>query len=418
MRFNRRELLGSVAASLVVPGTLARAAPITQRKFLFVFCPGGWDTTMVFAPIWSHYIEHHNYEEAASIGNIPYTTAFTRPAVDTLLEQYGDKTAFVNGILVPSVAHDVCTHWAMTGESQAKRDDWVSIIAGNAEGNLLLPNVHISGPIFPHDYPTSSVRIGSNGQLADLLSGQALHKSAVAVGGLPPDVRALQDSVLASRLDRWTVGRSDPAGMIVGEDEYLSRFRAEGLNEHLDILSGDTTDLMTAMSVGVSCLEAGLSRTAIVGYGMGGNGAWDLHAVVEFQDPMYQELFSALTAALDQLAAAPGANGGTLLDETTVVVLSEMGRTPSFNAAKGKDHWTYTSAMLIGSGIRGDQVIGGYDDGLIGEACNLDSGQVDANGTTLLPGHIGATLLHLADIDPDEYLEPGEGEVIPALLDI
>jgi hypothetical protein len=38
--------------------------------------------------------------------------------------------------------------------------------------------------------------------------------------------------------------------------------------------------------------------------------------------------------------------------ETLMLVLSEMGRTPSSLPTLGKDHWPVTSAMLLGAGVR------------------------------------------------------------------
>ena len=40
------------------------------------------------------------------------------------------------------------------------------------------------------------------------------------------------------------------------------------------------------------------------------------------------------------------------MDELTVVVLSEMTRTPKFNVSGGKDPWPYTSALLLGHGLQ------------------------------------------------------------------
>jgi hypothetical protein len=51
-----------------------------------------------------------------------------------------------------------------------------------------------------------------------------------------------------------------------------------------------------------------------------------------------------------------------LLDETLVVVLSEMGRTPKINKDGGRDHWTYCySVVLAGAGIKGGSVYGASD---------------------------------------------------------
>ena len=86
--------------------------------------------------------------------------------------------------------------------------------------------------------------------------------------------------------------------------------------------------------------------------------AWDTHTrnfpiLKENKLPGLDQTFSALMEDLD-------ARG--LMDETLVVVMSEMGRTPKINGNGGRDHWTYCyGALLAGAGIRGGTVYGESD---------------------------------------------------------
>ena len=86
--------------------------------------------------------------------------------------------------------------------------------------------------------------------------------------------------------------------------------------------------------------------------------AWDTHTrnfsiLRENKLPGLDQTYSALLADL---------NGRGLLDETLVVVMSEMGRTPRINGNGGRDHWTYCySALFAGAGIRGGTVYGESD---------------------------------------------------------
>ena len=51
-----------------------------------------------------------------------------------------------------------------------------------------------------------------------------------------------------------------------------------------------------------------------------------------------------------------------LLDQTLVVVMGEMGRTPKINAKGGRDHWgKIAPLMLSGGGLKMGQVIGASD---------------------------------------------------------
>jgi uncharacterized protein (DUF1501 family) len=102
-----------------------------------------------------------------------------------------------------------------------------------------------------------------------------------------------------------------------------------------------------------------------------------------------------------------------------VVVFSEMNRFPVLNGSGGKDHWTTTSLMLMGGGIRGDQVVGAYNADMGGIPVVPDTGELDESGTSgvlIDPSHIGATLLHLAGVDPGPILG-AEMEPLTCLLE-
>jgi hypothetical protein len=136
--------------------------------------------------------------------------------------------------------------------------------------------------------------------------------------------------------------------------------------------------------------------------------AWDQHSDIGHQSTSFEELFQHLDLLTTELATRTG-RAGPLLDEVTVLVCSEMGRHPALNLQGGKDHWTYTSCLLFGAGVRGDVHVGGYDEGGFGRTVDLASG--GDGGVSVLPGNLGATLLALGDVDPG-----GVGEVIGAVV--
>lgn len=86
--------------------------------------------------------------------------------------------------------------------------------------------------------------------------------------------------------------------------------------------------------------------------------AWDTHtrnfAILKDNNlPEFDRTYSALLQDLDDRG---------MLDETLVVVMSEMGRTPRINANAGRDHWTFCYGMwFAGGGIRGGSVYGASD---------------------------------------------------------
>lgn len=69
--------------------------------------------------------------------------------------------------------------------------------------------------------------------------------------------------------------------------------------------------------------------------------------------PYADRAFSALVTDLDERG---------LLDETLVVMMGEMGRTPRINARAGRDHWSMAQTIVFaGGGTKPGQVIGATD---------------------------------------------------------
>jgi hypothetical protein len=88
------------------------------------------------------------------------------------------------------------------------------------------------------------------------------------------------------------------------------------------------------------------------------NQVWDTHErnfpiLKDNHLPQLDQTYAALMEDLEDRG---------LLDETLVVMMGEMGRTPAINANGGRDHWTFCySIMLAGAGVRGGSVYGASD---------------------------------------------------------
>jgi hypothetical protein len=88
------------------------------------------------------------------------------------------------------------------------------------------------------------------------------------------------------------------------------------------------------------------------------HGSWDTHfsqfpSLENDLIPHADRAFSALITDLSQRG---------LLEETLVVMMGEMGRTPKINAQAGRDHWSMAQSVLFaGGGVKGGQVIGATD---------------------------------------------------------
>jgi uncharacterized protein (DUF1501 family) len=85
-----------------------------------------------------------------------------------------------------------------------------------------------------------------------------------------------------------------------------------------------------------------------------------------------------------------------------VVVGSDFGRTPMYNAQNGKDHWNITSMMFMGPGIPGDRVVGATDENQKAKKVDPRTLAEAESGTRIRCEHVQKALRKLAGIDGSE----------------
>ncbi|MBM3459714.1 MAG: DUF1501 domain-containing protein, partial [Armatimonadetes bacterium] len=117
---------------------------------------------------------------------------------------------------------------------------------------------------------------------------------------------------------------------------------------------------------------------------------WDTHSnnFKTLKDTFAPRLDGALSALLDDMERSEK------LARTTLVILSEFGRTPKVNKDAGRDHWAPCNvALFAGAGIRAGQVLGASD----AEAAY-------PVGRGFSPEEITATVYHLLGVDREREL--------------
>jgi uncharacterized protein (DUF1501 family) len=211
------------------------------------------------------------------------------------------------------------------------------------------------------------------------------------------------DAVLRDRMRRFAGSRTSFAHsraleMLASHDRSAElearRFEAG--------LQRGTDSLLDRAILATELMRLGLSRCAMLNI----PGGWDTHGGNQDVGPQLDDFFNDLDALMVHLASTPGASATRLIDEVTIVVLSELGRTPKFNGSMGRDHWPYTSMLVAGSGVRGDHVSGATDEGFQQLPIDLSTGLPDAAGAALGTEHVGVALLRLGGVDPESAL-PG-----------
>jgi hypothetical protein len=126
---------------------------------------------------------------------------------------------------------------------------------------------------------------------------------------------------------------------------------------------------------------------------------WDTHTrnfhiLRDTNLPNFDQTYSTLLEDLNERG---------LLDETLVVVMSEMGRTPRVNGNAGRDHWTFCYGMFFaGAGIRGGTVCGESD----AQAAYVKDRPVSTSD-------VCATIYQCLGIDPDMTVPDRSGRPMP-----
>ncbi len=402
-------LAGAASLGLLgLPGRALAGPSTNPLKFVFVMNYGGWDPTRVFATEFSNpNVDMERDAEEASFGDLRFVDHAGRPSVRAFFERYGSRSVVFNGLLVPSVAHDNCLRIALTGSTAQDRSDWGAILAGSRGADFPIPQVVVGGPSFPGEFGAFVTRTGTSGQIEGLLSGDIAAWSDTPVGR--PSARAddVMDAWLARRFAAAADGARPGREAVLRGSLDVALDRARYLRDLLHVVDWNTSTSRGQASLAVDLLGLQVSRVATLGFSAG----WDTHSANDTtQSSNFESLFAYLLDLVERLGEQPGEAGGTLADETVLVVLSEMGRTPRLNSTDGKDHWPYTSALVMGPGITGGRVIGAFDDYYYGRTIDPASGDVADGATSLSAEVLGATLLALADVDPEEYT-PGVSPV-------
>ena len=173
----------------------------------------------------------------------------------------------------------------------------------------------------------------------------------------------------------------------------LLRERREELAALFDRSSSSADD---NLDLAIDLLAGGWARSVLVDT----RYYFDTHDNNQDQSGLNDRLFRSLSRMMQRL------EDQGILDDTLVVVTSEMTRSLKLNRYSGKDHWPLVGYLLMGGGVRGGRRIGQTDDVVSPMPIDLITGAVDPNGS--VPGYdqMFAGILELLDVDPEAYM-PG-----------
>jgi uncharacterized protein (DUF1501 family) len=409
-----RDLTRRRVLQLGAAGAAMLASPLPLRRtawaaggaphFLVVFqADGGWDPTQVF--------DVHDPADATdgvdvdvpgqpasqitTVGGITYVSnPVTRPAVDTFFTNWASRTAVVNGVLTRSTSHSQSQQLVLTGYLDPTRPDIAVMAAHHGGADLPLPHLLVNGTSFAGPFAALSGRLG--GQMGAAIAYNELEDDRHAVSEVGEAY--IRDALAAER----AVDAARPVSAISARFAEFADGNTRGdllaeLAAAVDIDSNDGTQLATALA---QAFRSGLT-TSVTASPFGG---FDTHDDNTRQSQRFQNVFSFVDEFLTRLAAEPGVIAPNLLDETTIVVCSEFGRTPRLNVDGGKDHHPWDSYLLVGKRVRPGVTVGMTDGNQEGVKVDFGTGLPSDTGQVVDVVNVVAGLVTLIGGNASTYL--------------
>jgi hypothetical protein len=425
MSINRRELLMGGAALMGSALFLPRRAQAQMRRpkrLIVVFAAGGWDPVANLDPKDpGPGIDIPPGQRVRAGGIEVFDAEGTESAVPNFFERHGDVAATVHGITVASVAHDPCTIRILTGTPTAQAPDMGAVSAAIGGSDLPLPYMVLGGTAFTGPYTAQSGRLGNSNQIVTTLDpARAFPVLGQAQPPTPPS--AAESEAVQAFLQNRAARLRDHRGRFGQNrqriEDFVSSLRtSSGLTSYSEAFGDVTPSMPLGQQIDIA-LDM-LAQNVVWSIGINSGVSWDTHDN-NHRDQAANNLavFTGLSALVDGLKSRPGSMGGRLIDETSVVVVSEMGRTPTLNNDAGKDHWQTTSAIVIGSDIGAGRSYGkstdtGDEAGVLQSApVDFATGDPSGAGRPVESANFVAGVLGWVGGQPERFL-PGDTPFMP-----
>lgn len=407
----RRSFLGAAAATVGL-GALglprARAEVGAAKNLVLVVAYGGWDTTYVFDPKPGLATIDAPTGDIVEVGGVQFFDDPSRPATRAFFDAWADRCTVVNGLQVQSLVHADCSKRLLTGTQSDTNPDVGAIAAFVHGAERPVPYFVLGQTSYAGPYASIASRAGTANQLGTLVDLQYGYPAdgVAAPVLLDGDEQVLVRAHVATQAERVRAARGRAGENRRRIEAFIASLDRGDVLRSIGPVGGleFTRDLGVQADLAVDALDRELSWAVQIE-----TGSFDTHTDNSMQILQHELLFGGLAQLLAGLDDRPGKHGGgSLLDETVVAVVSEMGRTPKLNAGGGKDHWPVTSALVLGGGLPGGRVLGGTTDTLAARPMDLDTGASAESGVQLQYGNFAAGLLAALGVEPGDHLPNAE----------
>jgi len=376
--------------------------------WVFVSAGGGWEHTHLCDPKGDKinsedYAVNLDFAEGdiGVAGNIEYAPVvpFSKEFFDT----YHSMTTVIRGIDCETNGHDSGQRNTFSGRLTENTPCFGALYAGAVAGKLPMTFITNGGYSYTGGV-VAPTRIGNTNALQALIYPNRVtpnnedsekylsDKSMIRIReALTARTEVMRDDQRLPRINNaMDLLYTSRLGMgeIAGLDEYL---------KHLEPLGNG---MERQAKIILASFKAGLSQSATMS-----RGGFDTHGN---SDQGTTNALDSLLRGVDALWKAAAHTEIDLADRLMVVIGSDFGRTPTYNAAMGKDHWSVGQMLLQtnpSNGIKGNRIIGGTTDTLKYRKVDPDTLEFSDSGVAIRNSMIHKWFRKFAKIEDDKNVK-------------
>lgn len=367
----RRTFLKMLALSglaQVAPvGFISEAQAATPNRFwICLQAEGGWDPTNFCDPKPSEN-NGHNWYSAADIRTdlcrFPvapyYASAAGDPAGDAVKweafwRNWGNKLVVINGIDQRTNGHDTGTRATWSGQQRSGLPSIGALIAGIVAPSASMAYIGNGGFNDAREIVAVS-RINGSGDISNLQRIGNPNTPSMSNTAVTYQQAANWDLVRKTQSDRLENLMADdnqlPQNLTNMNLLYSVRNGTGNINTFLtelaklpaltgyEVAGASRSNLRDQAKIALAAFKSGLSVAADIRV-----GGFDTHSDHNLNHyPMLANIFDVMNDIMT-FSQTLG-----IQDKVNIVVGSEFGRTPGYNADGGKDHWPYNSMLFLGA---------------------------------------------------------------------
>jgi hypothetical protein len=373
----------------------AKTEPYAGPYYMVFNASGGWDTTYLMDPKGINGI-NRLYREGDILTKGAHRYAPTAKHVKAGLSnedfyaQFGDELLVINGLDYSVNNHSPGERYMATGKLDSLAYPTFAALVAACQG----PSCPLSFLTFGNYSATGNLVAMSRVPYLPSLRNLA---NADGVDGNPRspyhDDFALDriEKALEADIKVRTAGPRLPRAEHAENMLYAAQTSSKALERVTPYIPKEMAKerLSQQADIALASFKAGVCVSANLSIGQ-----FDSHAN---NDPDQMRLIPEFLAGIKYVVRR--SEELKIRDRLIIIVQSEMGRTPTYNAGNGKDHWSIGSIMFLGKGIKGNRVIGATDEKQLHVPVNPQTLVIDKEkGIRVRPEHIHSALREFAGI--------------------